>query len=490
MQINNKFKKHIYLLSLFLLVSLFILTGYKENSPPNAIISPSCHIIGQHPFRVSCSYTSTAMTYPTSEGGAWEHVDILHTSPNQLKAIYDKGFRIVHSYICLSDYHVPSSKCPATYVPAPLTLGFLENFQEALDNVRSAGLKVILRFTYNNPSPSNPPVQGGEDAPMSTILGHMNQLAPFIIANEDVIYTLQTGFIGRWGEWHNSTNSNDTTAEHNIFFDEFFRLFGHTQLSLETRYPSDVLDYLTYSHQDSPIIGIHDDALASDDTDGGTFVSHSDTTHYTEAQLRNFTIENGQNFTFNGETGAVYPALQNCQSFLSYAAQYHLSGLDVVFDPNVINYWIAQGCYNRIVSHVGPRLVLINSQLIISDGYKNIQLMLGLKNEGFSRVISKRPAYLVISHIYNSNGLSNTTPVAMQQLNLNINQIDAGETINWSEKMQLNKALSAGTYTAALWLPDANARLQQYVSYNLLLNNVGVPDLKTGLNTLIKFNLP
>ena len=38
------------------------------------------------------------------------------------------------------------------------------------------------------------------------ILNHIEQLKPIIAANEDVIYVLQAGFIGAWGEWHSATH--------------------------------------------------------------------------------------------------------------------------------------------------------------------------------------------------------------------------------------------------------------------------------------------
>src|SRR4030095_15962150 len=44
------------------------------------------------------------------------------------------------------------------------------------------------------------------------VIEHIDQLEPVLRRNSDVIAYLEAGFVGAWGEWHNSTSGLDTTA--------------------------------------------------------------------------------------------------------------------------------------------------------------------------------------------------------------------------------------------------------------------------------------
>lgn len=70
--------------------------------------------------------------------------------------------------------------------------------QASLDNLRHRGLKAVLRFAYERD-------MGLKEGPtVDWILRHMEQLEPLSRRHVDVIYVLQAGFIGAWGEWHSA----------------------------------------------------------------------------------------------------------------------------------------------------------------------------------------------------------------------------------------------------------------------------------------------
>ncbi len=77
-----------------------------------------------------------------------------------------------------------------------------------MDLLRDNGFKIILRFayTFNEPEPHN-------DAPLEIVLSHIDQLTPILQRNADVIALMEAGFIGRWGEWHNSSNGLANTSD-------------------------------------------------------------------------------------------------------------------------------------------------------------------------------------------------------------------------------------------------------------------------------------
>jgi len=84
------------------------------------------------------------------------------------------------------------------FMDGPISTEKLECLRRGLGRLRAAGLKAVLRFAYEKQT-------GQTTGPnLETILGHIDQLAPVIRENVDVIYVMQAGFVGAWGEWHSS----------------------------------------------------------------------------------------------------------------------------------------------------------------------------------------------------------------------------------------------------------------------------------------------
>lgn len=99
---------------------------------------------------------------------------------------YD-GVTIMQSYCFLMKYQdgqdIPQQK--------------LDDIETFLLKVREAGVKVLLRFAYElSPTLTGPTAE--------TTLKHLQQVKPLLRKYKDVIYVLQCGFVGKFGEWHNS----------------------------------------------------------------------------------------------------------------------------------------------------------------------------------------------------------------------------------------------------------------------------------------------
>ena len=85
---------------------------------------------------------------------------------------------------------------------APLSVAYLKELDEGFARARRAGVKLLLRFAYENSSvtPMNGPSTYEE------IFLHMRQLAPVVRRNADVLHTIAAGFVGAYGEWHSSAH--------------------------------------------------------------------------------------------------------------------------------------------------------------------------------------------------------------------------------------------------------------------------------------------
>ena len=94
---------------------------------------------------------------------------------------------------------------------------FLTFIRANLAVFRQGGSKCILRFGYSDyiKDLSNPDPDGPFDTTEEQVLRHIAQLKPILQEYSDVIYVLQAGFIGCWGEWHYTTHFNQhaQTAE-------------------------------------------------------------------------------------------------------------------------------------------------------------------------------------------------------------------------------------------------------------------------------------
>ena len=94
------------------------------------------------------------------------------------------------------------------YLPSVpvLTNDTLDGVVKTLKTLRSVGVKSLFRFAYDRCN-SGPIGEGNYTA--ATILGHISQLADRFQGEIDVVYALQAGFVGCWGEWHGSRNLAD-----------------------------------------------------------------------------------------------------------------------------------------------------------------------------------------------------------------------------------------------------------------------------------------
>ena len=97
-----------------------------------------------------------------------------------------------------------------------LRLYYLDNFrtktlpQAVLDEIaadmakfRTNGFKCILRFAYTAEAYDN--ASQNQDASPTIWQQHLSQLKSVLQANSDVIYVVQAGFLGAWGEWYYSS---------------------------------------------------------------------------------------------------------------------------------------------------------------------------------------------------------------------------------------------------------------------------------------------
>ena len=456
-------RKSIALLALIVIqTSLFGQTvNYTELS--NSIANPE---------RGLQKYSITANNYAITVGANNLPVSTLSNWKNSLDNV-----TIVYRYFLLD-----------AFINSNINDTFLNNIQQDFNNVRTAGFKIIVRFSYSNAQGS-----GAQQPIKSQILTHISQLSSLLNTNKDIIFSHQAGFIGTWGEWY-YTNSTEFGTDGNITAAQWANrkdivdamlaatpieipiqvryaeikkaMYGNTQLTEQT----------AYQNTANARIGFFNDAFLNDYGDQGTYSVSNQcqnplaTTDYTyisnETKYLPMTGEtNGLNSCNNGfrTTGANAINELNLTNWTTINRDYYIPFWNQVISTND---------YDSILKKLGYRFIL-NSSTLTSNG-TNFDLDLNISNVGFARVFKQKTVYLVIKNII-------TNAISTQVINTDIRTWENDISISQNFDFQLS-----GTFQLYLWIPDNEYALATNPDYSIQFANTGTWEPLTGYNNLMQ----
>jgi hypothetical protein len=359
------------------------------------------------------------------------------------------------------------------YNDTPLPESFLTTVRNDLNEARDGGVKLVLRFSYTNN-------QNGDDAALDTILMHINQLAPVLEENYDVIAYIEAGFIGAWGEWYYSShNLNNTINRRAVLFALLDVLPEERSVVVRTpdykrRIFEDVNPLVfeeAFSESNKARTGAHNDCFLASATDYGTYLDNNIEGDKTYLNLDNrFVPQGGETCCDCGYAG--------CDNALEDLARMHWSVLNKDYHPDVLNRWINEGCMDEIKRRLGYRFELIETT--ISDSVKPsgiFNLDLKITNKGFASLYNARNLEIILRNKTNN-----------QKYNL-LTEEDprlwlSGDTINISITGGIPSTMSEGEYNAFLFLADPEPRLHDKSDYAIRFANEGLWEDSTGFNSL------
>jgi hypothetical protein len=357
-----------------------------------------------------------------------------------------------------------------------LSPAFLDAVSGAFQKARDAGVKVIPRFSYNfGPYPNSDP-----DASQRSIEQHLQQLAPILASNEDVILSLEAGFIGAWGEWHTSTNGLDTdpAAKAAILSAILAALPPSRMVAL--RYPSDmqmlngapITAAEAFSGTNRARVGSHQDCFLASDDDWGTWGRSGNS----YADDKAYVAANGQYAVVGGETCNPNPPRSDCPTALSELESMHWTYLNEDFEPTVLQGFVNGGCYDEIDRRLGYRFRLVSgsysSTLTRGD---SLQVELQVANDGFASMFNQRPVFAV---------LYKGAEQYACQLAADPRTWQPNSVTTISQSCGLSSTMSSGTYALALWLPDQSSSIRDNPLYAVRLANQGTWDATRGYNVI------
>jgi len=356
------------------------------------------------------------------------------------------------------------------YRAAPLDAALLASLSAGFAAARQAGIKVILRFTYN--------ASFAADAPRARILGHIAQLAPLLQANADVIAVMQAGFIGAWGEWHTSTNGLDNDADRAAILTAILAALPTTR-GVQVRTPmfkaaafpgGPLTESEAYATSARARVGHHNDCFLASASDLGTYASPV-------ATWEAYVAGDGRYTAIGGETCQVYAPRTACAAAIAEMETQHWSYLNHEYNQAVLAAWVTAGCGDEIQRRLGYRFAFdrVTHSAAVAPGGE-LALTLELHNAGFAAPFNRRPVEIVLD--------DGTTRRVARLATVDARRWQGGSSVTLALRLRLPADVTPGRYTLAVRLPDADARLAADPRYAIRVANDGVWREATGDNVL------
>jgi len=398
------------------------------------------------------------------------------------------------------------------FVNSAISTTFLNNMQADFDAARTAGVKLIIRFSYTNTAPTGScgswicPPYG--DADKAMVLQHIAQLKPYLQSNQDIIATTQMGFIGVWGENYYTDHFGDPSQSPFILTNtnwtdrnEVLAAFLDAvpeERTVQVRYPQIKQRYVyglgapttsapltsgeAYNGSDKARIGFHNDCFLASDTDFGTFsdygppVSQSDT-----ANLKPYLEEDAQFVPVGGETCSANNPDDDCASLGGRAdtelSRFHYDFLNSEYNNGDVNNDWTGTCMEDIKKKLGYRIQLTNGIFPnTAEAGTFMNIILNLKSVGYSAPFNPRGIEIVLRKVGSGETYFATLTIDPRSWLPN--------TYGYSRTLCLPPNIPAGDYELLLNLPDPEPTLYDNPDYSIQLANTNMWEASTGYNDL------
>lgn len=354
------------------------------------------------------------------------------------------------------------------FISSPISSAYLADMQTDFNMIRNAGMKVMIRFAYSKSESA-----AVLDATKAQTLAHIQQVAPIILANKDIISTYQYGWIGCWGEnyytsqiaeYGNGNYTQYTTTQWANRKEVLDAMINATPVEIPVQ-----VRYVLYKQKFYPTghnrVGFYNDAFLGEWGDSGTFLVNNSSSAPSTIDS-NYLMAQTENLPMTGETNQINAPRTDCGNSVSEMNKYNWSLINRDYLTANIANWTSNGCYAEMDRRLGYRFELVNSS------FANNTLTLNLTNSGFANVYKARKAFVI---------LKNTTTNTEYSVEI------SNDIRSWKKGLaiQLTKDISglvpAGNYQLFLNLPDSNI---SNPLFSIRCGNAGTWDALKGYNNL------
>ena len=431
------------------------------------------------------TYAPDDTDFPNPERGFYEQVQ-WNANKGYNAVIGDSYFddaRAASRSLILRIYYMDSNELRQN---DQLPAAFITMFNEDMEKFRTNGMKCILRFAYDENSGD-----GYQDASPETWATHLAQLKTHLEANADVIYVVQAGFLGVWGEWYYSSqgtgNDEIELSIKNNLIDQLLAAVPANRC-VQLRTPLFKKEYLgstdaltpgtAYKGTAQARLGHHNDAFLNGAANQGTYENRDPDMAYIAQECLYVPI-GGETNLEESQVAELYD--KYCKGTVAEAemAQLHYSYLNHSYSTVVTNRWKEEGSYARMSKQLGYRFEL-ESATLPNEATAGTQMnvRLNIKNVGYAPLYNERYAYIVFKNNTNTYSIKLSSDPRTWAPNSATTTID--------EDVTLPVDMLAGTYDMYLHLPDASDNIANNPKYAVRFANQGIWESETGYNKLNK----
>ena len=408
------------------------------------------------------TYAASDEDFLNPERGFYKDIDLLNQT--NFPSLRSQGFNIAYAYIRLANYR-----------DQDLPDSVLQQLDAGFNRIRSAGMKVVPRFSYTSEYGG---AQSEPDASLDRLRRHLQQISPIFNKHADVILVVHAGFIGAWGEWHHSSNNLTSTEGRAAVMGALLANMPKSR-AVQFRYPRDLLaNYPTalasddaYSGSDQSRVAHHNDCFLANYHDSGTWIPENNA-----AALRQYIAQVSLYTPVGGETcsdgGAG--ARDDCVTAQKEMATYHWSYIDSATPSR----WSNEGCRSTISRSLGYRFRLTQSTIPAQGAPgQPFALELNLVNDGYASPFNPRAAEIILRNLA-------TKALVTLPINNDPRRWLGGQTQKIALSATLPAQIAAGAYEVLLNLPDPAAALRNRPEYSIRVANANVWESSTGYNKL------
>ena len=134
------------------------------------------------------------------------------------------------------------------FVNSDISAEYLETIRKNFAAMRDGGAKCILRFCYSNGFAEK---DKPWDATPTQALRHIAQVKPLLQEYGDILFVVQAGFIGSWGEWYYTENYGDSKDPNRKAIVDALLDAVPADRQIELRTPQFKMDLYGYSYSDT-----------------------------------------------------------------------------------------------------------------------------------------------------------------------------------------------------------------------------------------------
>lgn len=354
-----------------------------------------------------------------------------------------------------------------------LSTAQLELIKTDFVSLRSAGIKCVLRFAYNEN-------QNDTDAPLMIIERHLDQLKPIFMANADVIAFVQAGFIGSWGEWYYTTNNLNTLVNKKAVVNKLLEVLPkEVKIQLRTPlYKQEVFGYSTpmdatigYGTSDIARVGFHNDCFLASNNDYGTY--------------QNVTIEKSyisKEALYVPTGGETCPPtdvpIASCSKAETEMKLLKWTYLNLDYYGPVLQEWRNNSCFADFQRKLGYRLLLKSATLKkVATVNGSFELNTVIDNAGFAPVYNAKKTYLVFKSV--ADGV-----IYKKALAFDVRKVVPDLDYNLKESVNLS-GIPTGNYELFIKIEDGSASLAERPEFSIRLANTDTWVASTGSNKLL-----